>query len=176
MNLQNFLTEVATTALSGVIILIAGYSLLKNDIQRYFKLRFASVRADENSQLLTLRLQAYERLTVFIERINPANLFLRLHQQGISVYDMQSNILNEIRSEYQHNVAQQLYINATTWKVISSLKDDTLAMVNNAVAGLPENSAGVDLSKKVLQHMAGMTDNPYDLTLNLIKKDIHQLF
>ncbi|MEJ2905396.1 DUF7935 family protein [Pedobacter panaciterrae] len=181
MNVQNFLTEVATLATGGIITVAAGYYLFINDLRRYLDTKHVEAKPsdpkkDEHLQILPLRLQAYERLIVFVDRINPANLLIRVHQQGISVVDLQSVLLNEIRSEYQHNVAQQLYVSAQTWDVVRKLKDDTLTMVSNAARGLPVDSAGVDLSRKILQHMTDMSDNPYDLTLDLIKKDIHLLF
>lgn len=189
MNLQDFLTAVATSATGGVIAIAAGYYLLKTTIQQNFTRHTKELKPDllqpeheksnrkeMSAQLLPLRLQAHERLIVFIERINPANLFVRLHQQGIALADLQSILLNEIRAEYQHNVAQQLYVSSTTWNVVRGLKDDTLAMINHAAKALPPHAAGVELSRKVLQHMAENADNPYDLTLDLIKKDIHQLF
>ncbi|SHG85304.1 DUF7935 family protein [Pedobacter caeni] len=176
MNIESLLTETAALSIAGVVTVSVGYYLVKGDIQTWFRLKSAGQPQNEKAQLLPLRLQAHERLIVFIERINPSNLFLRLHHQGIAVKDLQSLALNEIRAEYQHNVTQQLYVTESTWNVIRKLKDDTLAMVSNAAKDLPEHSTGIDLSRKVLQHMAGIADNPYELTLDLIKKDIHQLF
>ncbi len=176
MDLQKFLTEAAVLVTGGVITVSAGYYLVKDDIRTYFKLQFSDPKNESSNPLLSLRLQAYERLIVFTERINPSNLFIRLHQPGISIMALQTIILNEIRSEYQHNITQQLYVSSATWDVVKKLKEDTIAMVNNGVRSLPEDATGVDLSKKVLHHMTGIENNPYDLTLDLIKKDIHQLF
>lgn len=183
MNIQNFLTEVAAAAIGGIVTIAAAYYLFKDEIKEYLKPQQHGLkpepavdRKEQHHQLLSLRLQAYERLILFVERISPSNLFIRVHQQGIGVAELQAILLNEIRSEYQHNVTQQLYIETSTWNVVRKLKDDTLAMINNAVHGLSETAQGVDLSRKVLQHMAEISDNPYDLTLELVKKDIHQLF
>ncbi|MBB5638692.1 hypothetical protein HDF26_004909 [Pedobacter cryoconitis] len=176
MNLPYFLTQVATFASGGIITVLFAWYLLRNDIQKYFSFKSHETRKDERVHLLPLRLQAQERMIVFVERLNPVNLFVRLHQHGISAKELQAVILNEIRSEYQHNVTQQLYISTVSWNVIRKLKEDTIAMLNNAVAGLPADASGVELSRKVLEHMAGIADNPYELTLELIQKDIHQLF
>lgn len=177
MDIQKFITEAGVLVVGGVATVSAGYYLVKDDIRTYFRLKFSDQNKEkENGTLLSLRLQAHERLIVFIERINPSNLFIRVHQQGISLAELQVIVLNEIRSEYQHNITQQLYISTATWDVLKKLKDDTIAMVNNGVKSLPADASGVDLSRKVLQHMAGIENNPYDLTLDLIKKDIHQLF
>jgi len=176
MNLQYFISLVAILAAGGIITCTVAYYFIKKDIQKYFSLKSFELRKEERSHLLPLRLQAHERIVVFVERLNPANLFIRLHEPGVSAAVLHSLILNEIRAEYQHNVTQQLYINASTWNVVRKLKEDTLAMVNNAVAGLPAGATGVELSKKILQHMGNLEENPYDLTLELIKRDIHQLF
>lgn len=176
MDLQKFLTDAAVLVIGGVATVSAGYYLIKEDIRNYFRLKSSTRQKEENPQLLSLRLQAHERLIVFVERINPANLLIRLHQPGISLQDLQAMLLNEIRSEYQHNIAQQLYISTATWNVVKQLKEDTIAMLNNGVKNLPGDATGVDLSRMVLQHMTGIENNPYELTLELIKKDIHQLF
>ena len=156
--------------------LMAVYFFLKNDIQRFFDLKKLELNKESRGQLLPLRLQAHERLIIFVDRINPANLLVRVHQQGIALETLQAGILNEVKSEYQHNIAQQLYIDSETWQVVRKLKDDTVAMVNNAVQGLPTNTNGIELSKAILQHMATISENPYDLTIELIKKDIYKLF
>ncbi|MES2651932.1 MAG: hypothetical protein V4663_09330 [Bacteroidota bacterium] len=156
--------------------LMAFYQFVKNDFKRFFDLKRAELNQESRATLLPLRLQAHERLIIFVERINPANLLVRLHQQGIGIKELQALVVNDVKSEFQHNITQQLYVNSTSWNVIRKLKDDTIAMINNVVQGLPENASGVDLSKKVLQHMASISENPYDLTIDHLKKDIQGLF
>jgi len=173
--MQNLINLI--TLLFGIFFgLMAFYQFVKNDIKRFFDLKTSELNKESRTALLPLRLQAHERLIVFIERINPANLLVRLHQPAIELSALQSLILNEIKAEYQHNIAQQLYVDSTSWSVVRKLKDDTIAMINNVVQGLPENSTGVDLSKKVLQHMSTIEENPYELTINILKKDIQALF
>jgi hypothetical protein len=186
MNIIYFILPFLLQILTVVAIVLISWSFIKKDLARL--LQPAAIREDhisavdnteirkDDNTLLTLRLQAHERLVVFTDRLNPSNLFLRLFRPGISAAELQSVILNEIRQEYQHNVTQQLYVSAENWNVLSKLKEDTLAMINNATAALPPDATGVDLSRKVLEHMAEVQDNPYELTLALIKKDIHQLY
>lgn len=176
MNLTHFFTQIAIIAFGGIITVAAAYFLLKNDIQNYFRFKTLEANKDGRDSLFKLRLQAYERLIIFTERINPSNLLVRLHQQGIGVKELQAIILNEIKSEYQHNITQQLYVDSVSWNVVRKLKDDSIAMINNVVQGLPETATGVDISKKVLQHMSTIAENPYDLTIDHLKKDIHKLF
>ncbi|MHA4893115.1 DUF7935 family protein [Pedobacter sp. PWIIR3] len=172
----SFFYQVAVASLAGIIIVGFAYFLVRDKLNQYLKFKTTVVTEKDNSQLPGLRLQAYERLIIFVERINPANILIRLHQPGISVKVLQSMVINEINAEYQHNIAQQLYINSTTWNIIRKLKEDTQAMVGSAATGLPQDASGLDLSKRVLQHLAGLEENIYDLTIDLIKRDIQQQF
>jgi len=176
MNIQQILIDVVILFAGVFAALIAVYYILKGDIQRFFNLKTIELNKETRSHILPLRLQAHERLIIFVDRINPANLLVRLHQQGIDLATLQAGVLSEIRAEYQHNITQQLYVDPVTWGVVRKLKDDTIAMINNAVQGLPAGSNGIELSKAILQHMATIDENPYDLTLELIKKDISRLF
>jgi len=176
MNVQQIITDVVVLGAGVFLALIAIYYVLKNDIQRFFNLKTIELNKESRAHILPLRLQAHERLIIFVDRINPANLLVRLHQQGIGIGTLQAGILNEVRSEYQHNITQQLYVNSETWNVVRKLKDDSIAMINNAVQNIPADANGIELSKAILQHMASINENPYDLTIELIKKDIQKLF
>lgn len=176
MNTKQILVDLLVLSFGIFAALMAVYYVLKNEIETFFDIKNRELKKESITYLLPLRLQAHERLIVFVDRLNPANLLVRLHQQGIELSTLQAGILNEIKSEYQHNITQQLYVDSVTWNVVKKLKDDTFAMINHAVKGLPANSNGIELSKAVLQHMATMKENPYDLTVELIKKDIQKLF
>lgn len=176
MNGKQIFIDLLILSFGVFAALIAFYYVVKSDVQRFFNLKTSELNKESKASLLPLRLQAHERLIIFVERINPANLLVRLHQQGIGVKELQNLVVNDIKSEFQHNITQQLYVNSESWNVIRKLKNDTIAMINNVVQGLPETATGVDVSKKVLQHMATISENPYDLTIDHLKKDIYQLF
>jgi hypothetical protein len=125
---------------------------------------------------LPLRLQAYERLVLFTDRINPANLLIRLNGNRYSAAELHSLIVSDIRNEYQHNVTQQIYVSDRAWTVTKRVKEDTLSLVNNAVKALPEAATGLDLGKFILNHLNRLEENPYDIATNLIRKDLEDLF
>lgn len=175
MNFQQIVSQALATALGGILIVLPAYYLIKGDIDDYLETKKKNLNEDK-VVLLNLRLQAYERIILFVERLNPVNFLVRIYQKGMEVGQLQTLVINEINAEYQHNITQQLYIEAKTWEVISKLKDDTIAMINNAVKSLPTDAPGIDLSKKILRHMSKIEDNPYQLTVLIIKKDIQKQF
>ena len=124
---------------------------------------------------LPLKLQAYERITLFLERLNPANMLVRLHVAGLSAREMQNVILSDIRGEYQHNISQQIYVTDISWNVVRKMKEETIAMVHNAVVGLPDDASAIELSKVILSHLANLQeDNPYEVALKIVKREVQQ--
>jgi len=190
MNIPAILTDVVIAFSAVFLAGMALFYVLKNEFTGFLN-RGANREPAEDKHhdtilkegqkeaqavLLPLRLQAHERLIIFIERINPGNLLLRLHEPGMGMQELQSRIVDEIKSEYQHNITQQLYVEAGRWKAIRQLKEDTLAMMNNAAQTLPADAPAVDLSRAILQHMSTIPDNPYDITIDYLKSGIQQLF
>jgi hypothetical protein len=177
MELSKFLMNTGTLALGGSIVMVVAYYMVRNDIADFLRSRRANLAPPPAvDTLLHMRLQAHERMIIYVDRINPANLLLRLHQQGLEVGALQMLAINEVKTEFQHNITQQLYLDAVTWEVLRKLKDDTIAMINNATTGLSLDSPASDLSKKVLRHMSEIKENPYELTIGLIKQNISKLF
>jgi hypothetical protein len=124
MDLGIFALDILKYTLSGLLVIFGAYFLLKSQLDSYYNFKALEYKTLVVKDVLPLKLQAYERLTLFIERINPANLLVRLHISGMSAKEMQNLILAEVRAEYQHNISQQLYITNDSWAIIKRVKDE----------------------------------------------------
>jgi hypothetical protein len=105
-----------------------------------------------NNEALKLRLQAYERLSVFAERSSLKNLVARTPFATLNVVDYQLTLLDTIRAEYEYNVSQQVYVSADMWKAIGNLKDQNIFIINQIAAMIPSNAAAIELSKRLLEY------------------------
>jgi len=176
MTLYPYLLDILKYTVSGLGVVYITFYLVKPYLDRSENIQLIELKKTISSQTLPLRLQAYERVVLFIERINPANMLIRLNGPAYSAAELHSLIVAEIRNEYQHNVTQQIYVSNRAWAVVKRVKDDTLSVVNNIIKALPENATGMDLSKLVLAHLSNLQDNPYEIGINLVKQDITELF
>ncbi|ACT96261.1 DUF7935 family protein [Dyadobacter fermentans] len=125
---------------------------------------------------LPLRLQAYERMCLFLERITPNNLLLRLAPSAMSALELQTIILHEIREEYNHNVAQQLYISTHAWEQIVNAMNETVAVVNQAAADVSGEAPASDLAKKIFAHVIEKEMQPSTHALKVLKEEIRNVF
>lgn len=110
-----------------------------------------------NNETIKLKLQAYERLTLYAERAALKNLVSRTYAEEMTARDMQLTLLETLKSEYEYNVTQQIYVSAEMWKAITKLKDQNIFVINQVAAALPFNASSMELSKALLEY--SMTDN-----------------
>jgi hypothetical protein len=177
MNEVTFLAEIVKYTISGIIIFFAAWYFIKPMLVQNLNFQRVELRKASIQHTLPLRLQAYERSVLFIERINPSNLFIRLQSPGMTAIQLHQLVLAEIRAEYQHNISQQIYVSDVSWTVVKRIKDETIGIVSSALNSLPAEASAMDLSKSVLTHLANLeSENPYDAALSLIKRDIQNLF
>lgn len=129
-----------------------------------------------NNEVLKFRMQAYERLTLLVERLAFKQLISRVESAGLSVIDFQLHLLQTINEEYQYNVSQQIYISTPMWKAISNLKDQHIYIINQLAAALPSQSAATTLSKKLLEYEASSNSNICTVVMEALQFEAKELF
>ena len=170
-----FFLDILKISISGLIIFFVGWFIIREYLAQETVKTSRESKKENLAHTLPLKLQAYERITLFLERLNPANMLVRLHVAGLSAREMQNVILSDIRGEYQHNISQQIYVTDISWNVVRKMKEETIAMVHNAVVGLPDDASAIELSKVILSHLANLQeDNPYEVALKIVKREVQQ--
>ena len=177
MNEITYLFDIVKYTLSGLLVFFAAWYFVKPLLLQNLNFQRLELKKVGLKHTLPLRLQAYERTVLFLERINPANLLVRLYVPGMSAIEMHKIIIADIRSEYQHNISQQIYVTEMTWAVVKKIKEETIGIISSAANALPTEASSMDLSKSVLTHLANLeSENPYDVALSIVKRDIQSLF
>ena len=100
-----------------------------------------------------LRLQAYERLTLLVDRIAIPNLIPRVHQQGVTAKEMQLLLTHQVKEEFDHNITQQIYVSAEAWTAVKNLKEQNMLVINQLASALPPHATGMDLNKILLEYL-----------------------
>jgi hypothetical protein len=131
---------------------------------------------NNQSTITPLRLQAYERAILFLERISPESLIMRVNKQGYTVQQLQSEILQTLRSEYEHNLTQQLYLSQGAWEMLKIARGRTIQMINTLAEKLPNEGPSILLSKAILESLVDEEKAPASDALLFIKKEFSRLF
>lgn len=168
------LAVLATLALAGWIF----YLLVKRYFDNQQKERLLQMKIDERRETLKvvtpIRLQAYERMALFLERISPDSLVLRCYQPGMDLKLLQGVMTKNIRDEWEHNLSQQVYLDPATWARIRESKDEMINLVNSSAVTLTDTNDPTRLAASIFASAAQHL--PTDKALEELHKEINELF
>lgn len=170
------LLEFGKILIPAAIVLYAVYLMVRSFIQREIELKKLEVRGRSIETILPARLQAYERMILFLERISPQNLLIRLNNPGFSARDFQKVLLDEVRNEYNHNVSQQVYMSEEVWSQIKNAKEELIIMINESSGDMAPEATSIDLAKKIFQMTMDKKVDLINHALSELKKEIQQVF
>lgn len=147
----------------------------------YLLIEFRTFRKEINlkqppaSDHSLLRLQAYERLSLFTDRITLKNLVTRMHATGYTASELKAGLTETIRQEYEHNITQQIYVNPEVWKAITNLKEQNIYIINQLSTALPPNAPAVELSKLILEYSSSNNAELGGIVLDAIQYEVKKL-
>ena len=165
-----------TVVLLGAIIVYGVYLTVTTVADKVFEKQKLDLRSKNIEITLPLRLQAYERMCLFLERISPNNLLLRLAPSAITALELQQILLNDIREEYNHNVAQQMYMSTNAWEQITNAMNEIVADINNASSEVPPEASPSDLARKIFAQVIQKEIQPVSHAMKVLKVEIREIF
>ena len=168
------LAVLATIALTGYIY----YLLTKRYFDNQQKTQMLQMRIDEHREAVKLvtpiRLQAYERMALYLERISPESLVLRCYQPGMDTKLLQGVMTKTIRDEWEHNLSQQVYISSEAWRRIRQAKDEMMGVINSAAITIPDDADPTCLASAIFATIAeGQV--PTASALEFLKQEMREL-
>jgi hypothetical protein len=134
------------------------------------------IQGEGQKIILPLRLQAYERIILFLERISPNNLILRLNKPEMSSVQLQSALVKVIREEFEYNLSQQLYISLKAWELVKNAKEETIKLINVASGKIPETASSGELAKIIFDLSLETEILPVNVAIDEIKIEIQKIF
>ena len=152
-------------------ILIATYLMLQHFHNKSINENEKEIDIQKTKTFFPLKIQAYERVILFLERIDPNNMIIRTHKNGMNALTLHRELLKIVRDEYTHNMSQQVYIDPKSWKIVLNSKDETIQILNVALNNMSTESSGLDLSAKIFESIASKKISPTENARNSIVKE-----
>ncbi|HDQ16485.1 MAG TPA: hypothetical protein ENN45_05455 [Bacteroidetes bacterium] len=172
--------EILKYVLPAIIVFLTAYFMLRIFFQKEMKDKdrqlMTELKDAKDKRIVPLRLQAYERLILLMERISPNQLLMRTKASGLSAKQYQSILLQTIRSEFEHNLAQQMYISSAAWDFVINAKEEMVKVINTAASQLKENASAHELSTLILEKSLAYKKFPTMQATEILKKEVRQLF
>ena len=171
---MNDILDILIPVLPAVVIGLLAYyffdGFLKNEENR----RRFILHKEAQTEALPIRLQAYERLTLFLERISPLQLLIRVKPTGEDKKAYVDLLAATIEQEFEHNLTQQVYVSNECWAAIKSAKNTLIQQLRKTLVDTQLQNAQ-DIREYILTNF-DESQNPSSLALDYLKAEVQELF
>lgn len=172
----NTLWEILMITLPAVIVFLTAYFLFRDMLVNSQKQREFEFRVKNSNMVTPVRLQAYERLSLMLERISPQSLLMRVSPNDMNASEYHQLLLSHIRQEFEHNFSQQIYVSPILWETIRGARENLIGIINKSAEEIGKDAPAFALSKKIIENYIEEEDQPIVIAMNELKKEIGKLF
>ena len=180
MTSLNSILEILKYILPSLVVFATAYYLIRQFLENNSRNRLLDMRMKnqaDNQQFITpVRMQAYERIVLFLERISPNSLLLRVSEPNMNVVQLQTAMIMAIRREYEHNLSQQLYISSKTWQIVKDTKEDMINVISNVAANIDKTADSSELAKAIFELTTKVEKLPIEVAIEILKNEIQEEF
>jgi hypothetical protein len=164
--------EILKIVLPALIVFVTAYFLFRDMLENDKRRREFEFRVIHAKEMTPVKLQAYERLTLFLERIAPESMLVRHSPLDLTVSEYHQILLSSIRQEFEHNLSQQIYVSPVLWETIRGAKEKMTTLINRSAEELDQKVPGYELSKKIFNNYLDEDPSPVALALSDLKKEV----
>jgi hypothetical protein len=170
------LLEILKYTIPALIVFATVWIMLRAWSKNEDKRRKSEFNMHITDEILPIRLQAYERSILLLERISPDSMIMRISRNDYSARQLQQELLTSITSEFDHNIAQQTYISTEGWEKIKGAKNQIINLINDTAKEVKPDASGPTLGKLILERLTELTHPPSQTAIDHLKEEVKSLF
>jgi hypothetical protein len=169
------LADILKITIPALIVFITAYFLMKNMIRNDQDKRRQELILQNSRTVTPIKLQAYERIVLLLERISLESMLLRVSTTDMTAAQLRSALLTAIRSEFEHNLSQQIYMSQQAWEVARNARSNMIKIINSEAEKMPSDAPGIALSKKLIEKIMEIEKEPTHVAIEFIKAEVGRM-
>ncbi len=171
------LIDILKIILPALVVFAATYFLVQRFLSNEQSRRDFELKKANQSAITPIKIQAYERVVIFLERIHPNTLVVRVNKHGMTSHVLHQELIKAIKTEYEHNLAQQIYMSYNAWELVKNGKEEIIKLINISATKVTHDANSNELAMMVLNITANLEKRmPSEIALEYLKKEIGQIF
>ncbi|MGZ3882601.1 MAG: DUF7935 family protein [Bacteroidia bacterium] len=174
---MNAFIEILKIILPATAVFLASYFVVRRFLDNEQKRREHELQKATIGTITPQKIQAYERLVIYLERIHPSNLVVRVNKHGQTSRQFHHDLIQAVKTEYEHNLSQQIFVSYGAWELVKNAKEELVKLINIAATKVPQDAPGNELAMMVLNITANLDKKmPSEIALDFIKKEVSKIF
>ena len=175
MNTASVFLEFGKLIIPSCFILYATYLLVKVFLNKELEKHVLEAKMKNIEIVLPLKIQAYERMCLFLERISLQNIIQRTHTSNMTSGELQRLLIQEIRNEFHHNTAQQIYVSETIWMEIKKAVEELILFINKSSLDIPQDAKSIELIRHLLEQSIHTEEQSVSKALRNLKEEVRNI-
>jgi hypothetical protein len=167
--------DILKITIPALLVLLTACMLIRNMLKNDQDKRKQELVLQNSRTVIPIKLQAYERIVLFLERISLESLLVRISSPEMSAGQLHSALLTTIRSEFEHNLSQQIYMSPQAWEVVRNARSSMIKIINTEFEKMPDSSKGMEFSKRLLETVMELDKEPTKVAIDFIKAEIGRM-
>ena len=167
--------EILKYCIPALCVLLATWIVMHKFYKSEEEKRLCELKRLSQKEISPLRMRAYERLTLLLERTTPEHMLIDLNLAEMTPLQVQAHLIHTIRQESDHNLSQQIYVSDEVWGLIDNTKQQTVAFVNSIAQQMPIESSALDYAKTLITAYRNNGDTPNEIALQALKNEAKTL-
>lgn len=168
--------EILKYILPALIVMMTAYFLFDRMLSDKDKKRKQELIRKDRSTILPIRLRAYERLMLLLERTNPANMILEIIKPGMTCIDFQTKMVENIRKEFEHNYTQQLYVSDELWTAVIDTQENLIKLINTVSQQFKATDPATKPAENIIRIYSETVENPTQIAVSILKSEVRNQF
>ena len=173
---MDVLVEFGKIIIPAGAVLYAVFLTVRMFLTKDLEKRLLELKTKSSDTIMPIRLQAYERVCLFLERISPNNLIMRVNDDEYASGQLHQMLLHEIREEYNHNLSQQVYMSDEVWQLVKGAMEEIVMIINEAAGDVDPEAKSLELAKKIFEVTMSREKQAIDFALKSVKDEIRDFF
>ncbi|BDD10806.1 hypothetical protein FUAX_32380 [Fulvitalea axinellae] len=174
--MTDIVADLLKVLVPAAIVMYAMYLTVRSFLSNDFEKKSLDLKIRNRELYLPNRLQAYERICLLLERSRIESLLGRINQQAFSIREFQVVLVNEVRNEFNHNLAQQVYMSDKSWDMVRTAIEDMVSQINQAAESCKEDDKSLVLARKLVENAMVRENDPLAEALLAVKAEVRTLF
>lgn len=160
--------------LPAIVVGLIAYYFFKGHTANEEGRRRYLIQKEAQNKMLPMRLQAYERVTLLLERIDPNKLLIRIKPYSTEVDEYENLLIRNIEQEFEHNIAQQIYLTQECWNLVNAAKNATIHVIRQGA--MHEKAGDADKMREWLLRSFMEEITPSQKALMYVRKEVSELY
>jgi hypothetical protein len=173
---MDVISDLLKIALPAGLVLLAMYLSIRTLVSKQFETQLIQLRKENNQTVLPIRLQAYERLCLLLERCTPMSLLQRVSHPSYSAFELTQAMLQDIREELGHNLSQQVYVSHEGWIRTRAALERIMNMINEAADEVGNEAGSMAFIDALVARLVQLPEDPCQEALRFLKAEVQTMF